>query len=178
MRSLAAILNAHRLRSVLILTIAAAAFGGRYSYQHRRILVPPHYVQAEIFAPKVAPLADKLVFDLLTIRFEGSAAALSLGWTNPCPPTSFAWNSPCLGSSTGLATTTSFLPQPPIVPPRRPSASRFTCAWQHWGVLRGGSWADYGPNILQSSYRNVVPSDERDVIYGFRCVLDPGMVRR
>ena len=51
-------------------------------------------------------------------------------------------------------------------------------ALRHWGVLRGGSWADYGPNILQSSYRNVVPSDERDVIYGFRCVLDPGAVGR
>ena len=45
-------------------------------------------------------------------------------------------------------------------------------ALRRWGVLRGGSWADYGPNILQSSYRNVVPSDERDVIYGFRCVID------
>lgn len=45
-------------------------------------------------------------------------------------------------------------------------------ALRRWGVLRGGSWADYGPNILQSAYRNVVPSDERDVIYGFRCVID------
>ena len=45
-------------------------------------------------------------------------------------------------------------------------------ALRRWGVLRGGSWADYGPNILQSSYRNVVPSDERDVIYGFRCVIE------
>ncbi len=45
-------------------------------------------------------------------------------------------------------------------------------ALRRWGVLRGGSWADYGPNILQSSYRNVVPSNERDVIYGFRCVID------
>ena len=44
-------------------------------------------------------------------------------------------------------------------------------ALRRWGVLRGGSWADYGPGILQSSYRNVVPSDERDVIYGFRCVI-------
>ena len=47
-------------------------------------------------------------------------------------------------------------------------------ALRHWGVLRGGSWADYGPAILQSSYRNVVPSGERDVIYGFRCVIDLG----
>ena len=47
-------------------------------------------------------------------------------------------------------------------------------ALRRWGVLRGGSWADYGPSILQSSYRNVVPIDERDVIYGFRCVVDPG----
>ena len=45
-------------------------------------------------------------------------------------------------------------------------------ALRRWGVLRGGSWADYGPNILQSSYRNVVPNNERDVIYGFRCVID------
>jgi formylglycine-generating enzyme required for sulfatase activity/serine/threonine protein kinase len=45
-------------------------------------------------------------------------------------------------------------------------------ALRHWGVLRGGSWADYGPGILQSSYRNVVPPTERDVIYGFRCVID------
>ena len=45
-------------------------------------------------------------------------------------------------------------------------------ALRHWGVLRGGSWADYGPGILQTSYRNVVPRGERDVIYGFRCVID------
>ncbi len=51
-------------------------------------------------------------------------------------------------------------------------------ALRHWGVLRGGSWADYGPNILQSSYRNVVPSGERDVIYGFRCVIDLDAAKR
>ncbi len=44
-------------------------------------------------------------------------------------------------------------------------------ALRHWGVLRGGSWADYGPSILQGSYRNAVPATERDVIYGFRCVI-------
>ncbi len=45
-------------------------------------------------------------------------------------------------------------------------------ALRHWGVLRGGSWADYGPSILQASYRNAVPATERDVIYGFRCVIE------
>ncbi len=40
-----------------------------------------------------------------------------------------------------------------------------------WGVLRGGSWANSGRGELQVSYRNVVDRDERDVIYGFRCVL-------
>lgn len=47
-------------------------------------------------------------------------------------------------------------------------------ALRQWGVLRGGSWADYGAGILLGSYRNVVPAGERDVIYGFRCVIDLG----
>ena len=40
-----------------------------------------------------------------------------------------------------------------------------------WGVLRGGSWANSSKSELQSSYRNVVDRNDRDVIYGFRCVL-------
>jgi serine/threonine protein kinase len=40
-----------------------------------------------------------------------------------------------------------------------------------WGVLRGGSWATSNRLELQSSYRNVVDRNDRDVIYGFRCVL-------
>jgi serine/threonine protein kinase/formylglycine-generating enzyme required for sulfatase activity len=40
-----------------------------------------------------------------------------------------------------------------------------------WGVLRGGSWATSSRTELQSSYRNVVDRSERDVIFGFRCVL-------
>ncbi len=40
-----------------------------------------------------------------------------------------------------------------------------------WGVLRGGSWATTNKLEVQSSYRNVVDRNERDVIYGFRCVL-------
>ncbi len=40
-----------------------------------------------------------------------------------------------------------------------------------WGVLRGGSWATSNRLEMQSSYRNVVDRSERDVIYGFRCVL-------
>ena len=40
-----------------------------------------------------------------------------------------------------------------------------------WGVLRGGSWANSNRTELLSSYRNVVDRNERDVIYGFRCVL-------
>ena len=42
-----------------------------------------------------------------------------------------------------------------------------------WGVLRGGSWATSNRLEMQSSYRNVVDRNERDVIYGFRCVLGP-----
>lgn len=42
-----------------------------------------------------------------------------------------------------------------------------------WGVLRGGSWANAAKGELQSSYRNVVDRNDRDVIYGFRCVLVP-----
>jgi formylglycine-generating enzyme required for sulfatase activity/serine/threonine protein kinase len=42
-----------------------------------------------------------------------------------------------------------------------------------WGVLRGGSWGTASPSELRSSYRNVVERSERDVIYGFRCVLVP-----
>src|SRR5205085_1471360 len=40
-----------------------------------------------------------------------------------------------------------------------------------WGVLRGGSWATSKRMELESSYRNVVDRSDRDVIYGFRCVL-------
>jgi len=39
------------------------------------------------------------------------------------------------------------------------------------GVLRVGSWATSNRIEMQSSYRNVVDRNERDVIYGFRCVL-------
>ena len=43
--------------------------------------------------------------------------------------------------------------------------------FKDWGVLRGGSWASASPGELRSSYRNVVDRTERDVLYGFRCVL-------
>ena len=43
-----------------------------------------------------------------------------------------------------------------------------------WGVLRGGSWGTAAPAELRASYRNVVDRSERDVIFGFRCVLVPG----
>jgi hypothetical protein len=39
------------------------------------------------------------------------------------------------------------------------------------GVLRVGSWATNNRLEMQSSYRNVVDRNERDVIYPFRCVL-------
>ena len=42
---------------------------------------------------------------------------------------------------------------------------------REWGVLRGGSWATSNRLEMQSSYRNVVDRNERDVIYGFRSVL-------
>ena len=42
-----------------------------------------------------------------------------------------------------------------------------------WGVLRGGSWATTNRLEMQSSYRNVIDRNDRDVIYGFRCVLAP-----
>ncbi len=46
-------------------------------------------------------------------------------------------------------------------------------AGSRWGVLRGGSWGTAARGELRSSYRNVVDRSERDVIYGFRCVLVP-----
>ena len=46
-----------------------------------------------------------------------------------------------------------------------------TATGRDWGVLRGGSWATMTKLEMQSSYRNVVDRNERDVIYGFRCVL-------
>lgn len=42
-----------------------------------------------------------------------------------------------------------------------------------WGVLRGGSWATASQSELRTAYRMVVDRGERDVIYGFRCVLVP-----
>ena len=44
-------------------------------------------------------------------------------------------------------------------------------AGRDWGVLRGGSWATTNRLEMQSSYRNVIDRNDRDVIYGFRCVL-------
>jgi formylglycine-generating enzyme required for sulfatase activity/serine/threonine protein kinase len=44
----------------------------------------------------------------------------------------------------------------------------------NWGVLRGGSWATYSARQLLISYRDVVAPGDRDVIYGFRCLLDLG----
>jgi eukaryotic-like serine/threonine-protein kinase len=44
-------------------------------------------------------------------------------------------------------------------------------AGRDWGVLRGGSWATSNRLETQSSYRNVIDRNDRDVIYGFRCVL-------
>jgi eukaryotic-like serine/threonine-protein kinase len=46
-------------------------------------------------------------------------------------------------------------------------------AAREWGVLRGGSWATSNRLEMQSSYRNVIDRNDRDVIYGFRCVLVP-----
>ena len=42
-----------------------------------------------------------------------------------------------------------------------------------WGVLRGGSWATSKQEELRLGYRDVVDRTERDVIFGFRCVLVP-----
>jgi hypothetical protein len=43
-----------------------------------------------------------------------------------------------------------------------------------WGVLRGGCWATAKQEELRLGYRNVVSRDERDVTFGFRCILVPG----
>ncbi len=42
-----------------------------------------------------------------------------------------------------------------------------------WGVLRGGSWGTATQSELHSSYRNALDRTERDVTFGFRCVLVP-----
>ena len=49
--------------------------------------------------------------------------------------------------------------------------SDFYKSGSRWGVLRGASWANSNRGELLTSYRNVVDRNERDVIYGFRCVL-------
>jgi hypothetical protein len=43
--------------------------------------------------------------------------------------------------------------------------------FKDWGVMRGASWANSSRAELQSSYRNVIARNDRDVIFGFRCVL-------
>ena len=40
-----------------------------------------------------------------------------------------------------------------------------------WEVPRGDSQATSNRLEIESSYRNIVDRNERDVIYGFRCVL-------
>jgi formylglycine-generating enzyme required for sulfatase activity len=46
-----------------------------------------------------------------------------------------------------------------------------------WGVLRGGSWGTSKQEELRLGYRDVVDRSERDVIFGFRCVIAPGAER-
>ena len=43
--------------------------------------------------------------------------------------------------------------------------------YDSFGVLRGGSWADYRKNFLLTSFRNAVPATQRDSNIGFRVVL-------
>jgi len=43
-----------------------------------------------------------------------------------------------------------------------------------WGVLRGGSWGTSKQEELRLGYRDVVDRGERDVTFGFRCVLATG----
>ena len=38
-------------------------------------------------------------------------------------------------------------------------------------VLRGGSWYLYVPRLLLSSFRLILPAEDRSSIVGFRCVL-------
>lgn len=42
-----------------------------------------------------------------------------------------------------------------------------------WGVLRGASWGTCKQEEFRLGYRDVVDRGERDVIFGFRCVLVP-----
>ena len=41
-----------------------------------------------------------------------------------------------------------------------------------FGVLRGGSWGTSKQEELRLGYRDVIDRNERDVIFGFRCVLE------
>ncbi len=43
-----------------------------------------------------------------------------------------------------------------------------------WRALRGGSWATSKQEYLRLGYREVADLKQRDVTYGFRCVLVPG----
>ena len=100
-------------------------------------------------------------------------------WGNQWPPPHGAGNyGPIAGANEGFATTApagSFSPN---------SSGIFDLGgnvWEwcadlykpgsRWGVLRGGSWSNSQRGELLTSYRNVVDRGERDVIYGFRCVL-------
>jgi len=100
-------------------------------------------------------------------------------WGNQWPPPHGAGNyGPIAGANEGFATTApagSFSPN---------SSGIFDLGgnvWEwwadlykpgsRWGVLRGGSWSNSQRGELLTSYRNVVDRSERDVIYGFRCVL-------
>jgi formylglycine-generating enzyme required for sulfatase activity/serine/threonine protein kinase len=51
---------------------------------------------------------------------------------------------------------------------------------QRTKVLRGGCWADVERNVMLSSFRFSRPSNNRTVVYGFRCVLSdrPAMQER
>ena len=49
-----------------------------------------------------------------------------------------------------------------------------TSNYSTYGVVRGGSWADYKKNTLLSSFRSAVPVAQQESNIGFRVVLDPG----
>ncbi len=46
-----------------------------------------------------------------------------------------------------------------------------TTNYSNYGVLRGGSWADYQPENLLTTFRNAVAVTRRESTYGFRMVI-------
>jgi len=125
---------------------------------------------------------------------DGRVRVLPWGKGWPPPPNSGNYADTAFKRGSGAASRTSFIPNytdgfPQTSPVGSFPANRLGLfdmsgnVWQwvadpygaqrkDFGVLRGGSWGTSKQEELRLGYRDVIDRNERDVTFGFRCVLE------